>query len=111
MLRNPHQVWCCCVSWLCAGFYRRAFKALAFTKLDRVPLYLEWAPADALTVPPPTAAAAPIVATPSASVAEVEGESVVTSDKTVYVKNLNFASTEEGLRHMFSHIGPVRCVE
>jgi hypothetical protein len=30
---------------------RRAFQGLAYTKLDRVPLYLEWAPADSFTSP------------------------------------------------------------
>jgi RNA recognition motif-containing protein len=38
-------------------------------------------------------------------------EGMTANQRTVYVKNLNFASTEEGLRAVFAPVGDVRAVQ
>lgn len=48
-------------------YRRRAFKALAYTRFQRVPLYLEWAPAQVFSRPAPGAAAAASSGTTDAS--------------------------------------------
>jgi multiple RNA-binding domain-containing protein 1 len=106
----------------CVRACRRAFRGLAYTKVERVPLYLEWAPVDVFSTPPPSAGGgAKVKVKAGAPATEADGgsdggdgnhsgdETVVHEARTVYVKNLNFSSTEEGLRLMFAHIAPVRC--
>ena len=98
--------------------FRRAFQGLAYTKIDRVPLYLEWAPLDVFTrALDRSAVAAAAAAAAAASARDVDGAgagddsgAVIEEQRTLYVKNLNFASTEEGLRAVFSAIGDVRAV-
>jgi multiple RNA-binding domain-containing protein 1 len=115
-----------------------AFKALAYKKYQRVPLYLEWAPKDIWDTPPPAAAAAavkPATAAAAASAAkasaaasaaaggeaaagkgeaaaaaaaavaaaaagdEEEGDQAPTV--SIYVKNLNFGTTDASLKAHF----------
>ncbi len=102
---------------------RRAFQGLAYTKIDRVPLYLEWAPIGIFTAPSasgPGAGAGAGAGTGTGAEAGVVsgvveggdagGDVVVEESRTVYVKNLNFSSTEEGLRGMLGGVGDVRAV-
>lgn len=78
---------------------KSAFHALAYTKFKQLPLYLEWAP-DGVVKPKPTI---------KDSTAKDDDAAVDSSDEgtTIFVKNLNFATDDEGLRAFFSKIGPV----
>ena len=60
--------------------------------------------------PAPSTTVAPVAAAAAAAGEPGEAVATVVQERTVYVKNLNFATTEEGLRLMFGHIGPVRSV-
>ena len=128
---------CVCVCGLCPR--RRAFKSLAYTRFQRVPLYLEWAPEAVFsTKAPGTAEAEPSAkaeggneagagagtgggagagATTEVDVAEVakvaddERNEVAEDRRTVFVKNLSFDTNEEGLRTLFAQVGDVRAVK
>jgi len=131
---------------------RRAFTSLAYTRFQRVPLYLEWAPTATFAEPAPlpaaTAAPAPAakvapapastdagavgskrkrpVAAPAESTAAAAGGDGNASSSTaapgdassaqaaagftLYVKNVSFTTTEEGLRDMFASVGALRSV-
>ena len=104
---------------------RAAFAALAYARFRRVPLYLEWAPEGVFLEPAPavsTVSSSMHVEAPTpAPVAlrahnETEMTSGVAADitggvagaaeaRTLFVKNLAFHTTEEGLRDMFSNAG------
>ena len=78
---------------------RTAFKSLAYTKFKNTPLYLEWAPDDTFTND-----------FQGTSSTNEEPPSTSTSDEpnsTLFVKNLNFDTTEDSLKEHFSRIGPV----
>ena len=110
------------VEFLEVGEARKAFRAVAYTKLHGVPLYLEWAPVGVLgskgAAAEPTAPAEPIA--PAAAKAGVvaagaaggEPEETVDADdtegRTVFVKNLSFGSTKEDLEALFGRRYGVR---
>lgn len=88
---------------------RKAFLKLAYSKFKSAPLYLEWAPESSLT----DAKKAPVVPehtpeannntnkdedTEKASVEEEESDEEAEPDTTLFVKNLNFITTDEDLR-------------
>lgn len=96
------------------GFYSSAFRGLAFKRFKSAPLYLEWAPVAALTPAAHSHAAATADVDTDASAATPEdllaadapsggGESL-----SVFVKNLNFDTTESTLKATFAVIGAVR---
>lgn len=108
---------------------KAGFAALAYSKYMGVPLYLEWAPVGLVTGPPATAASSAAAAhdssTPAGAAAEGGGQGSVAEtegpagdpagetpagSRSLFVKNLNFATTEDGLRDMFATVGPVRSV-
>ncbi|KAI8464255.1 MAG: hypothetical protein J3K34DRAFT_380531 [Monoraphidium minutum] len=103
---------------------RSAFKALAYKKYRHVPLYLEWAPRDVWGRPPPAAApaAAAAAAKPAAAAAAQEqgqqqggaataaaaaeeggddGDGGGGPTGSIYVKNLNFTTTDAALAKHF----------
>lgn len=88
---------------------RNAFKKLAYTNFKHLPLYLEWAPIGVLNEgqkqPPPTA-------TPKRDAVQSgdnKGEEVGPSEQcTVFVKNLNFSTTEDAMKDLFSKVGRVK---
>lgn len=98
---------------------RAAFKALAYKKYQQVPLYLEWAPVGIWDTPPPAAPAAtsPSSPRPPAGVkvhskplndAAAAAQCLEDADDTeqgpvvsIYVKNLNFATTDASLKSHF----------
>jgi len=103
---------------------RRAFKHLAYTKFHHVPLYLEWTPLAIIGQKPEKDEP-----DDEEDEGEEEGEATTTSssitDKTklleaeevermegttLYIKNLNFKTTDEGLRSLFEGVAPVRSV-
>ena len=104
----------------CSFSKRRAFKGLAYKRYQHVPLYLEWAPlntfasaaAAALPALPdaeqqpqqhaPTAPTAAAVLAPAAPAAAAEEEAADDEGSfTLFVKNLSFATTDDGLAAFF----------
>ncbi|XP_035514934.1 probable RNA-binding protein 19 [Morone saxatilis] len=73
---------------------KRAFTRLAYSKFQHVPLYLEWAPVGVF-----------VAAKPVPDEEEEEEESAPGS--TLFIKNLNFSTTEEKLQETFSKCGKV----
>lgn len=95
---------------------RKAFLKLAYTKFKHLPLYLEWAPEDTFTTDalgPPEKIEAP---ESSIKVQEIPRKNEVSStkveenkkeeddeeepepDTTLYIKNLNFSTTDDQLK-------------
>ncbi len=85
---------------------RRAFKKCAFMKFGEAPLYLEWMPVGALTEseakpdPSPSTRATMDVDDD----AEDENTGAPAIAHTLFVKNLNFSTTEDGLSYFFSSV-------
>lgn len=96
---------------------RKAFRALAYTKYKHLPLYLEWAPDNSFTKPASKTKATKNNATTNKStdsgevkdeVKESKGNENNTRkkeddeppelDTTLFVKNINFSTTEEQLK-------------
>ncbi|OAD52210.1 putative RNA-binding protein 19, partial [Eufriesea mexicana] len=111
---------------------RLAFMKLAYTKYKHLPLYLEWAPDNSFTTPParknktvkndtePSKQkdnkevdqqsqefSENINDTNKASKEESEDEDEPEQDTTLFVKNLNFVTTEEQLKTYFGKCGPI----
>ena len=95
---------------------RGAFRKLAYSKFHGTPLYLEWAPDGAFKEgpgPKPLKIEEAIAAEVKVeelhaevghqAVDEVQGDPEPNS--TIFVKNLNFDTTDESLREHFSKIG------
>ncbi|CAF4447032.1 unnamed protein product, partial [Didymodactylos carnosus] len=98
---------------------RQAFKQLAYTKFkDNRPLYLEWAPMNVIGITKPAKEESIVHSEDhNANPTTVEQKEVVThieeeedDDETfnLYVKNLNFNTTEQELIQHFSSIGPCK---
>eukprot|EP00903_Cladosiphon_okamuranus_P014644 g13579.t1 len=102
------------VEFLAASDARRAFKRLAYTRFQHVPLYLEWAPLKAFRETfEPSSKPASLPASEKAATGE---EAKVDEDEvaagrasseplTVFVKNLSFSTDEAGLRSCFEKAG------
>lgn len=87
-----------------ANHAKQAFTKLAYTSFKHLPLYLEWAPVDALVSRPVNI---------TESIAEDQDLPVDNSSEdtcSVFVKNLNFSTDEEALKKLFSKIGEVMSV-
>jgi multiple RNA-binding domain-containing protein 1 len=82
----------------------KGFTSLAFKKFKHVPLYLEWAPKNAFVSTPVASAA---VGAKNNDVEEGPLEDVGETG-TLFVKNLNFATTGDILRKVFETVGAVR---
>lgn len=80
---------------------KTAFRKLAYTKFKHLPLYLEWAPLGVVDGQVKKPAEREEVSEETAA----EGE-----HSTVFVKNLNFSTTEESLQNLFSKVGKARSV-
>lgn len=107
---------------------RKAFKGLAYSRFQRVPLYLEWAPEGAMDRTTARkqgsdiSAAAAVAEKKEGGVSKGEsgkaaapgavavvgeregGEGTVMQGNTVYVKNLNFETTEAALKKLFEKV-------
>ncbi|XP_033112126.1 probable RNA-binding protein 19 [Anneissia japonica] len=105
---------------------RKAFYNLAYTKFQHVPLYLEWAPVGVFNTPTPKideeedtekqaeakSDKEKVTETKEEEKLEKEEESEESEDEpepesTVFVKNLNFDTTDDTLLKVFSECGPV----
>ncbi|KAG1938910.1 putative RNA-binding protein [Pimephales promelas] len=95
---------------------KRAFTKLAYTKFQHVPLYLEWAPVAVFTTPPKPK---PEPQTKNANAEnndlakkdeeeEEEEEEEILPGSTLFIKNLNFNTSEETLLETFSQCGAVK---
>ncbi|KAL5016171.1 hypothetical protein ScPMuIL_005760 [Solemya velum] len=92
---------------------KTGFTRLAYTKFKHVPLYLEWAPMEIFTK-----AAEEVDQTPD----QTQEESMKTEEKessseeeselgsTIFVKNLNFDTTEDSLKEHFRKCGKIQVV-
>ncbi|KAG8455679.1 hypothetical protein GDO86_001754 [Hymenochirus boettgeri] len=103
---------------------KRAFYKLAYTKFHHVPLYLEWAPVNVFISPP--AQSKDNEADDKASnkqQTEVEDTQTVEEEQneedidveeealpgcTLFIKNVNFSTTEDALKEAFSKVGEVK---
>ena len=92
---------------------RSAFRSLAYSKFKHVPLFLEWAPIESLCkgdhMTPLTTEQVSAIALPKDDfqVANNEDPSL-TSSTTLYIKNLNFSTSSDTLKTVFSTMGAVR---
>lgn len=96
---------------------RKAFTKLAYTKYKHLPLYLEWAPNNSFTTPPAVKnktinetnektkvekqekeLSKNVNDTNKANKEESEDEDEPEPDTTLFVKNINFSTTEEQLK-------------
>ncbi|GAX27900.1 multiple RNA-binding domain-containing protein 1 [Fistulifera solaris] len=83
---------------------KSAFRRLAFRRFKNVPLYLEWAPLTAVTKDADKPERSGLDANPvvAEEVAENEDDIQVSITPTLYVKNLNFKTTEATLHKLLS---------
>ncbi|XP_064024576.1 probable RNA-binding protein 19 isoform X2 [Pogoniulus pusillus] len=107
---------------------KQAFSRLAYTKFHSVPLYLEWAPMGVFISPPTQkktleapakedkAKLLPGEAQEEEEEEEEEAEEEEEEEEeeesipgcTLFIKNLNFATTEDTLKETFSKVGAVK---
>ena len=94
---------------------KTAFTKLAYTKFKHLPLYLEWAPVGAIDSKrkgeseDTTGEEREGTEHQKEEKMEVEAEPV-SDNATLFVKNLNFATSEDSLRDHFAAVGPVQSV-
>ncbi|XP_055939944.1 probable RNA-binding protein 19 [Argiope bruennichi] len=102
---------------------KNAFKRLAYSRFHNMPLYLEWAPLDGVKEPPPTTATdneeSPTKTSQDDESKEKENTTAVPSEPsnadveepppgtTIFVRNLNFSTTQEALEKHFKKCGPI----
>ncbi|KAK9064342.1 hypothetical protein SSX86_015723 [Deinandra increscens subsp. villosa] len=111
------------VVFLEPGDARAAFKGLAYKRYKDAPLYLEWAPDDILSKDPTAVTdekESPIVGDHETKRALLEQQLETDADidtervesRSLYVKNLNFKTTDESLKKHFEHVkeGKLRSV-
>lgn len=103
---------------------KRAFKKLAYKRFKHVPLYLEWAPlssklgsssagdseAPSRTIQPLNEQRAVVGQTKTELSMEVDDTVDSSTSYSIYIKNLNFSTTEDQLRSLFEEHVTVRAV-
>eukprot|EP00960_Hanusia_phi_P021960 650369-Hanusia_phi.AAC.1 len=105
---------------------RKAFKSLAYSQFKHQPIYLEWAPVDIFLPGAPTLSSAGGEKQPKGGKdeskkqeggkkakeqeQEQDEKSSAGSGRTLYVKNLNFKTTEEALKEKMGGGGEVKAV-
>uniref|UniRef100_A0A4W6GAS6 Probable RNA-binding protein 19 n=1 Tax=Lates calcarifer TaxID=8187 RepID=A0A4W6GAS6_LATCA len=89
---------------------KRAFMKLAYSKFHHVPLYLEWAPVGVFVAakPEPEEAVKEEKKQEEEQEEEEEEEEESAPGSTLFIKNLNFSTTEETLQETFSKCGKVK---
>ncbi|MCI4375294.1 hypothetical protein PGIGA_G00107740 [Pangasianodon gigas] len=101
---------------------KRAFTRLAYSKFQHVPLYLEWAPMAVFSTPPKQHKAAELEAVNKNAAdqqtdtnkkeeddeEEDEDEEESLPGSTLFIKNLNYSTTEESLQEIFSKCGALK---
>ena len=108
------------VEFLESSHAKSAFKRLAYSKFKHLPLYLEWAPLDAVETKSTVVegkvrdgdATTRRRGSEERGLAKDEEEGETTAEQcTLFVKNLNFATSEGSLGGVFSKVGGVKKVE
>ncbi|KAM3868181.1 putative RNA-binding protein 19 [Diretmus argenteus] len=84
---------------------KRAFTRLAYSKFHHIPLYLEWAPVGVFTAAKPEPEKERVVAVEEE---EEEEEEECALGSTLFIKNLNFNTTDEKLHEIFSKCGKLK---
>ncbi|XP_060775388.1 probable RNA-binding protein 19 [Neoarius graeffei] len=95
---------------------KRAFTRLAYSKFQHVPLYLEWAPTAVFSTPPKqhkaavnkNAADQQTDTNKKEEDEEEEEEEEILPGSTLFIKNLNYGTTEESLQETFSKCGALK---
>eukprot|EP00833_Pecoramyces_ruminatium_P000003 jgi/Orpsp1_1/1174035/evm.model.c7180000048652.2 len=91
---------------------KNAFRNLAFTKFKHLPLYLEWAPIGTFKdkFDPSKAKKIPlkVLKEDAMDINNVNNEEISSDNVTLFVKNLNFDTTTEGLTKAFKHLKGMR---
>ncbi|KAM3610239.1 uncharacterized protein V6R79_001148 [Siganus canaliculatus] len=91
---------------------KRAFTRLAYSKFQHVPLYLEWAPVGVFVAAKPEPATKEEAKEKKKKEMEEEEEEEEEEESvpgsTLFIKNLNFSTTEEKLQETFSKCGKVK---
>ncbi|ORX45758.1 RNA-binding domain-containing protein [Piromyces finnis] len=91
---------------------KNAFRNLAFTKFKHLPLYLEWAPIGTFKdkFDPSKAKKIPlkVLKEDTHDVNAVNNDDISSDNVTLFVKNLNFDTTTEGLTKAFKHLKGMR---
>lgn len=105
------------VEFLSQSEAKKAFNNLAYTKFLHVPLYLEWAPVGAFTSPTQSKEKPTETNTTEENKNSKkenddssDGDSDIEPESVLFVKNLDFDTTETALREVFEQCGPVRNV-
>uniref|UniRef100_A0A8C5E2B7 RRM domain-containing protein n=1 Tax=Gouania willdenowi TaxID=441366 RepID=A0A8C5E2B7_GOUWI len=83
---------------------KRAFTKLAYSKFHHVPLYLEWAPVGVFSAAKPS----PDEVEEKDDDDDDEEEEEEAQGSTLFIKNLNFSTTEDKLQETFSKCGKVK---
>lgn len=107
------------VEFLEASEARNAFKSLAYTKFKNAPLYLEWAPIEALKPATPEQLVDEeqeklVTVAKTVSAEELVGATesdISTNMATLYVTNINWDTQADTLKQVFSSAGPVKSVK
>jgi multiple RNA-binding domain-containing protein 1 len=91
------------VEFMNASDAKKAFRKLAYKRFKHVPLYLEWAPVGLKTSSRmnPVESATTAAITPEIKDDEDAVDSEGLRGITIYVKNLNFSTSEADVRHIF----------
>ena len=91
------------------GEARSAFTNLAYTKFHNTPLYLEWAPEDTFSLPYSEAPPEIKKAEENTETKEEDNEEQATHEEnsTLYIKNINFITTDGTLAEHFSKCGKI----
>lgn len=90
---------------------RNAFKKLAYTKFKHVPLLLEWAPENTFRNNEELKDNKCLISIAQNEKKEDEEELPPESNSTLFIKNLNFQTSEEKLRTIFNSIGTIHSVQ
>uniref|UniRef100_A0A2L2YCS3 Putative RNA-binding protein 19 n=1 Tax=Parasteatoda tepidariorum TaxID=114398 RepID=A0A2L2YCS3_PARTP len=83
-----------------------AFTKLAYRKFHYLPLFLEWAPINSLK-DPPLIKKEDVEKKESADSTEDSTDIPLSEGTTIYVKNINFSTTQENLEKHFKQCGPI----
>ncbi len=94
---------------------KMAFKSLAYKKFKSSLLYLEWAPLGILTNARFENESLGLAEDSPVKLAPMHADDLVSNNSvskscTLFVKNLNFSTTESSLHALFSSIGPIKSV-
>lgn len=104
----------CLIKFADSSEARVAFKKLAYTKFKHVPLFLEWAPENTFRNSEEQADFDKkhiVTVAQTAEKVEDESQSIPEANSTLFIKNLNFETSEEKLQSIFNSMGVVHSIQ